>query len=584
MGKTVAITGVNSYFASTLLPKLQADKTVDKIIGIDVNPWKGGFNKVEFHRVDIRSEKLFNILKGVDVLYHLAFIVGEIKNKKKTYDININGSRNVFNACVKNKIKKVIYTSSATAYGSHKDNPPVFYEDSPLAKNDDNYYNKSKVEVENFVSGFFKEHPEIKLTIIRAGLLFGPNIDNMFSQLFSLPISSLPMGSKAENQYIHEEDLGEALHLVYKKDVPGIYNVAADDSIPTAETFKRAGVLVIPVPAPLLKPVANLAFKIGLFPAGGGWVSVSMYTIFMNSDKFKKATGWKPKYNSSQTFDSWLESRKREKDNLLQKTLSFIFKSGPRTKPTMGVLQLFRLGKIPGMQKIMPWINPKKNSFGYLPINKSLEKGKDTVLPPKIIHDFIDKAKYHVIMDKCGCRLARKCKHYTHHIGCLFMGDSALKIPHGVSRRVTKEQAHKHVDRAIEVGLVPLTGKVRVDNFIFLTPDRDKLLSVCFCCDCCCMMTAFKHVPGQKLDDVMQRIEGLKIEVTDKCVGCGTCIQTCGFGAIAIKNGKAVHNEQCRGCGRCERFCPNGAIKITIDNKDFIKEAEKRIESYVDFC
>ncbi|MCU0822417.1 MAG: NAD-dependent epimerase/dehydratase family protein [Spirochaetes bacterium] len=583
MGRTIAVTGVNSYFASTLLPKLQEDKTVDKIIGIDVNPWKGGFNKVEFHRVDIRSEKLFDILKGVDVLYHLAFIVGEIKNKKKTYDININGSRNVFNACVKNKIKKAIYTSSATAYGSHKDNPPVFYEDSPLAENDDNYYNKSKVEVENFVSDFFKEHPEIKLTIIRAALLFGPNIDNMFSRLFSLPISSLPMGSKAENQYIHEEDLGEALHLAYKKDIPGIFNVGADDSIPTAETFKRAGVLVIPVPAILLKPLANLAFKIGLFPAGGGWVSVSMYTIFINSDKFKKVTGWKPKYNSSETFNSWLESRKREKDNIIQKTLSFIFKSGPMTRPTMSVLQLFRLGKIPGMQHIMPWINPNKNSFGYLPINKSLEKGKDTVLPPVIIHDFIDKAKYHVIMDKCGCRLARKCEHYTHHVGCLFMGDSALKIPHGVSRRVTKEQAHKHVDRAIEVGLVPLTGKVRVDNFIFLTPDRDKLLSVCFCCDCCCMMTAFKHVPGQKLDDVMQRLEGLKIEVTEDCIGCGTCIQTCGFGAIAIKNGKAVHNDQCRGCGRCERFCPNGAIKISIENKDFIKDAEKRIESYVDF-
>ena len=34
MGKTVAITGVNSYFASTLPPKLQEDKTVDRIIGI----------------------------------------------------------------------------------------------------------------------------------------------------------------------------------------------------------------------------------------------------------------------------------------------------------------------------------------------------------------------------------------------------------------------------------------------------------------------------------------------------------------------------------------------------------------------
>ncbi len=60
---------------------------------------------------------------------------------------------------------------------------------------------------------------------------------------------------------------------------------------------------------------------------------------------------------------------------------------------------------------------------------------------------------------------------------------------------MTREQAHAHVERAVEVGLVPMTGKVRVDNFIFLTPDEQKLLSVCFCCHCCSMMTSFKHIP-----------------------------------------------------------------------------------------
>ena len=49
MGKTIAITGINSYFASTILPKLQNDPDIEKIIGIDVTPWKGGYNKVVFY-------------------------------------------------------------------------------------------------------------------------------------------------------------------------------------------------------------------------------------------------------------------------------------------------------------------------------------------------------------------------------------------------------------------------------------------------------------------------------------------------------------------------------------------------------
>jgi hypothetical protein len=87
MTRTVAVTGVNSYFASTLLPRLQADPEIDRIVGIDVTPWKGGFRKVDFHRLDIRSEKMAEALTGVDALYHLAFVVAERHDKKETHDI-----------------------------------------------------------------------------------------------------------------------------------------------------------------------------------------------------------------------------------------------------------------------------------------------------------------------------------------------------------------------------------------------------------------------------------------------------------------------------------------------------------------
>jgi len=581
MGKTIAITGINSYFASTLLPRLTADPTIDKIIGIDFHPWKGGFNKVHFFKTDIRSDAIVDILKNVDTVYHFAFIVSEIRDKGEAVDININGSRNIFEACIRNQVKKVIYASSATVYGANADNPIGIKEDHPLSMNKDSYYNSSKIKVEEFVIDFFRQYPNIVLTVLRTALLIGPNIDNMFSKLYSLPVIALAMGTTYQH-YIHESDLGEALYLTYKKDLPGIYNLGADDAIPARWAWKKAGVHVIPLPSTMLKWVANIGYQLGVFPASSGWASLSEYTVFPSSEKFKKASGWQPQYSSEDAFLDYLNSRKLDHpDNYIQSLLSWVFSSGARIKPTMVVLNVFRLGKIPGLRNWIPWMDHTKNSMSYLPINKSLTVGNQT-LPSEIVHQYIDKSNIHVIMNKCGCRLAGNCQHYTADIGCLFMGETALNMPAGVSKRVTPEDAHKHVDRAISVGLIPMTGKVRVDNFIFLTPDESKLLSVCFCCHCCCMMTSLKHIPGDYLDGIMPPVEGLHIEVTDDCVGCGTCIETCGFDAIRIINGRAEHNSQCRGCGRCETHCPNQAIKITIDNLNIVDDVTQRIDAYVD--
>jgi len=323
MGKTVLITGINSYFASTLLPMLDTDQDIDKIIGIDITPWKGGFNKVDFHKADIRDKTVSDLFRNVDVVFHLAFVVGEIRDKDKIYDININGSKNIFIACAENNVKKVIYASSLTVYGSFPDTPLGLNEEYPITPNPDSWYNSSKVELEEFVTEFFKNYPEITLTLLRAGMLCGPNIRNMFSKLWSMKVSALPMGSNAYLQFIHEEDLGDALYLSYVKELPGVFNVAADDAVPTKWCYQKAGVFIVPLPIFLLKLLADIGFKLRLFPARGGWASLARYTMFGLTSKFKKASGWRPKYTSGETFESYLASRFRDaKDNIIQSILS----------------------------------------------------------------------------------------------------------------------------------------------------------------------------------------------------------------------------------------------------------------------
>lgn len=241
----------------------------------------------------------------------------------------------------------------------------------------------------------------------------------------------------------------------------------------------------------------------------------------------------------------------------------------------------FLLGHVPFLREIHPWMDRRKSSITYLPINESLSV-EGSPLPVEVIAGYIRRSKYRVIMDSCLCRTARDCRDYPLDIGCLFMGKSALQLPPGVSRRVDSRDALAHLEKAVAAGLVPLIGKVRFDNTAFLIPDERRLLSVCFCCPCCCMMGYYRHLPADQLDDVFPRLEGLLIEVTDACTGCGTCVGKCYVKAITIVDGRAVHSATCRGCGRCARVCPNGAVRVSLTGAGAREELVRRIDSSVD--
>lgn len=242
----------------------------------------------------------------------------------------------------------------------------------------------------------------------------------------------------------------------------------------------------------------------------------------------------------------------------------------------------FWLGKVPFLRDIHPWLTQRKTSLSWLPVNEGIEKEPDIPLPPQVVVEYIQKANHIAIFSICGCRKSEKCSRYPHDIGCLLMGDSVLEIKSGNCREATKEEALAHLDKAVKAGLVPVIGKARVDNFIFQVPDRGKLLTVCLCCECCCVSRFVRHLPAEHLNRMFMPLDGLSIEVTNDCIGCGECVEHCFVGAIQIRGGKAVMSDMCRICGRCATYCPEEAIRIRMNNPRYVENFQKRLEPHVD--
>lgn len=230
-----------------------------------------------------------------------------------------------------------------------------------------------------------------------------------------------------------------------------------------------------------------------------------------------------------------------------------------------------------------PWFNPAKSDTRWLPINTDIEMPENCPLPVTMLDQLIEEASHRVIIDFCGCRNAFLCEDYPVDIGCLFLGDDALDLKVYPRREVTVEEAKRHVRRAVDAGLIPGVGKARVDTWLFNVPDRGRLLSVCFCCDCCCLGRYVHCGPVEVVEGITSKLPGISLEITEDCIDCDICAERCYINAIEVVDGKYTFTPNCRACGRCALACPVDAIKVRIDDPGFVDKTLEKIRAYVKY-
>ena len=249
-----------------------------------------------------------------------------------------------------------------------------------------------------------------------------------------------------------------------------------------------------------------------------------------------------------------------------------------------------RFTRVPLLGRALDYMMFEGDDIIYLPkddsitinVNQPIERHGDTVVPSDVIKHFIEETDYHVVMNWCICRSLSSCKDHPIDIGCLFLGEAATRIDPNLSRRVTKEEAFEHVEKAREAGLVHLIGRNKLDKVWLNVGPGEKLLTICNCCPCCCLWKVLPFI-SPSIGSKVQRMPGISVTVTEKCVGCGTCAENiCFVNAISIEEGLAVIGSGCRGCGRCVDVCPQGAIEMKMEKTENVVEAISRISKLVD--
>jgi UDP-glucose 4-epimerase len=186
-------------------------------------------NGGDIREIDILSDAM----KGIDYVFHLsAMWLLHCKDYPRTaFDVNISGTFNVLEACVKNNVKKLIYSSSASVYGDAVQVPMT--EDHPF--NNKNFYGASKIAGEAMCTAF-NDRYGLNVIGLRYMNVYGPGQDQtaVYSGVVPIMLNKIDAnepptingdGSQAYD-FIYVEDVARSNVEALKSSTNfGFYNV-----------------------------------------------------------------------------------------------------------------------------------------------------------------------------------------------------------------------------------------------------------------------------------------------------------------------------------------------------------------------
>ena len=299
--RSVAITGVSGYLGRTLVRLLDEDQSITRIVGIDVVEPGFTARNLEFYSMNIRSPDLVNVVRGCDAIVHLAAVhidADEIQ------DVNVGGTRAVTDAAARGGVRKFVFASSHDVYGAHADNDFPLTESSPVRPNHEDAVAVTKAEAETVVRYFQSEHPDVTVTTLRFAFVAGPSIPAGRAARIDAKVRFAIAGYDPPFQAVHEQDAACALQHVLTNDLPGTFNVCADDTVEAPEAL--LGQRRIEVDLERGRRIAEKTSRLGMSPQA---FSLLLYPQVMSGEALK-STGFAPQHSTAVALRQAAEARR----------------------------------------------------------------------------------------------------------------------------------------------------------------------------------------------------------------------------------------------------------------------------------
>ena len=317
----VAVTGPTGEIGKAFVRALERSRDVTSVVGMARRPFdpaEHGWKKVEYRQGDVLDRgSVERLCEDADVVVHLAFVI--VAGSRESEHINLEGSRNVFEAAAGSGAQRLVYASSVAAYGFPELDRPIV-EDDPAAGNAAMPYSHHKAQVEGLLSEVVSD-AEIDAYVFRPCIVAGPQAPLLIDQIPYVRWGDrLPGAVKAmlaavpgvrpvlpdpgvPFQLVHHDDVATALRAgVLGRGEPGAYNLAGPGTVTMGDVARAMGYISVRVPGIAVDATAEVIARLPALPDEMTWIEAVRRPTLMDTSRARRLLRWRPKYDAATTL------------------------------------------------------------------------------------------------------------------------------------------------------------------------------------------------------------------------------------------------------------------------------------------
>jgi UDP-glucose 4-epimerase len=291
--------------ASGVLGRKVAARLADaghEVVGIDRRPWRNA--PIEFHEVDVRKRAAEDVFRKTrpQVVVHMATVTSLAVSGEERYQINLGGTRAVFEHSRAYGVEHCIFVGRHTFYGAGDESPLFHTEDEPPLALNRFPELADLVAADLYAGSALWRFPELVTSVLRACYTLGPSGHGTLASFLRGRRVPMVVGFDPLFQFMHEDDLVSAIVLALEKRPRGVFNVAGPQPLPLSRVI--VGVGRTPVPLPEFAVKAALG-RFGFPKMPPGALGHVKYPVVVDARAFREHTGFAHAYDEVRTLDEY---------------------------------------------------------------------------------------------------------------------------------------------------------------------------------------------------------------------------------------------------------------------------------------